>query len=236
MIVLAPGNYSTFTVEYTLLDNGTHQGGTITKTYNNITLNAGKNKRVVADLQVPDYTSWDNRNMWYASTTSNCPNVNEMLYYMMNGDPRLDNSLWSFHGQLYRGGIWLKKQSVIYSELKAAGYSMLTTQAAMKERFYSSAADITGSDQRVSWVPGSKFGVLASTPPVDKSKYFFLPALGAASPTDYEPGTMGAYWSSSLRPNWGGYEAIFLSFAPSSNMIGMANNTTSLFFASRAFE
>ena len=48
IMVLAPGIYSTFTVEYTLRDDVTNKTVTITKIYNNLTLTTGKNRRVIA--------------------------------------------------------------------------------------------------------------------------------------------------------------------------------------------
>lgn len=159
IMVLAPGTYSTFTVEYTLYDALTKVGGTVTKTYNNLIFMPGKNKKVAVDLQVPihdsKYYMWDAQQHYWAghesdqptmNRTSNsnypkttadagwgdnvtlfpnsasrsakdCPNVNELLWYMEKGDPHWDNSaLWSTMGHLYKGGIWLKKQSVIATE------------------------------------------------------------------------------------------------------------------------
>ena len=54
-MVIAPGTYTNFTVEYTLNDPVTNVTGTITKTYPSVTFTAGRNKKVKTDLQVPVY-------------------------------------------------------------------------------------------------------------------------------------------------------------------------------------
>lgn len=65
IMVIAPGTYSTFTVEYKLYDSHTHVTGTITKTYTNVTLTAGKNKKVSMNLDIPIFGT-DNYYMWDA--------------------------------------------------------------------------------------------------------------------------------------------------------------------------
>ena len=240
VMVLAPGTYSTFTVEYTLRDNTTQKSGTITKTYNNLTLNAGKNRRVAADLQVKDYSPWfNNIYQWdakapywdgvtlpdviqsninynsYGTPSANShynpdnsgiinayysckdlPNVNEMLYYVWYGNAHYDNStLYAYKGHLYTGGLWLKKQSVIYKYLKAAGYNQLSSQAAMKEKFCSSPSD-AGTDQRPRYI-GFQARVPTAGIPTPTSDYFYLPALGVfITGTLYGAGSVGDYWTS----------------------------------------
>ena len=66
IMVIAPGTYSTFTVEYTLYDAQTHVTGTISKTYTDVTLTAGKNKKVSMNLDIPIFGS-DNYYMWDAA-------------------------------------------------------------------------------------------------------------------------------------------------------------------------
>ena len=72
-MVIAPGTYATLTVEYTIDDLKTNNRKTVTKTYNNLTLNAGKNRRVAIDAEITDYSprfnnfyTWDAQNfMWF---------------------------------------------------------------------------------------------------------------------------------------------------------------------------
>ena len=41
-----------------------------------------------------------------------CPNANEIVWYVEKGDPRLDaDEVWTTMGHLYKGGYWLKKKS-----------------------------------------------------------------------------------------------------------------------------
>lgn len=250
VMAIAPGTYSSFTVEYTLRDNSTNTNGTITKTYNNITLAAGKNKRVTTDLHVPDYSPWifdfylwdavnpyfhnatppdeitysgqslngyvteptptDGTNRWnntifnghYVITdaSNSCtiaPNSNELWYYVTYGNPIYDSkSLWAFKGHLFTGGLWLKKQATIYNDLKSAGYTQLTSQSKMKERYYSSVSDVTGTDHRAS---NAQTSVTPSqTMLTNTSGYFFLPALGYITSNYIDDiGIGGYYWSSS---------------------------------------
>uniref|UniRef100_A0AB33IMT1 Fimbrillin family protein n=1 Tax=Prevotella sp. GTC17253 TaxID=3236793 RepID=A0AB33IMT1_9BACT len=115
-IVLAPGTYSTLTVEYTF-HNICNKDITISKTYNDVVLTAGKNKSVKADLNIPafryptDYIFGDN------PATNYYPNMNEISWYTMHGDIHWDDSkLFTVNGILYQGGAWIKKLSVIAAD------------------------------------------------------------------------------------------------------------------------
>ena len=269
-MVLAPGTYSTLTVEYTLCENNTGAIGTITKTYNNLTLTAGKNRSVKTDLQIMDYSPWfnniymwdavnsywnnitlpdelesnlnyssygiptasDGTNRWHNTTyygyqqvvnaSNSCkdlPNINELFYYVRNGDPHWDsNILWTYKGHLYTGGLWLKKQSIIFSDLQAAGYSQLASQADMKEKYYKSSTD-AGKDLRKA--AGSATYTCSTGTPTNTSNYFFLPALGQFYSPGYFSmvGYAGCYWSSN--GSAGAYAAGFayhLIFSASPNV------------------
>ena len=69
-MVIAPGTYTNFTVEYTLHDTGSNVTGTISKTYPTVTFTAGLNKRVSQDLLIKvhaagSYYMWDaEQNYW----------------------------------------------------------------------------------------------------------------------------------------------------------------------------
>ncbi len=70
IMVLAPGTYDNFTVEYTLYDQVTNVTGTICKNYGTVTCNEGKNKKVAADLAVINHGDklymWDaQQDYWY---------------------------------------------------------------------------------------------------------------------------------------------------------------------------
>ena len=66
IMVLAPGTYNNFTVEYSLYDQATKVFGTVSKNYGTITFHVGKNKKVEANLPVPHYSS-DRYYMWDAT-------------------------------------------------------------------------------------------------------------------------------------------------------------------------
>ena len=66
IMVLAPGTYNNFTVEYSLYDQATKVSGTVSKNYGTITFHVGKNKKVEANLPVPHYSS-DRYYMWDAA-------------------------------------------------------------------------------------------------------------------------------------------------------------------------
>lgn len=65
IMVLAPGNYTNFIVQYTLYDTRTKVYGTVCKNYGSLKLTAGKNRRVTADLDLKHYYR-DSYYMWDA--------------------------------------------------------------------------------------------------------------------------------------------------------------------------
>ena len=66
IMVLAPGTYHNFTVEYRLYDQKTLVYGTVSKNYGEVTFQPGRNKKVEANLPVPHYSS-DRYYMWDAA-------------------------------------------------------------------------------------------------------------------------------------------------------------------------
>ena len=114
------------------------------------------------------------------------PNVNELTWYVLRGDPCWDSDeLWTTMGHLYKGGMWFMKKSV----LQAAGY-------------YNSNTAVDGKDWRIRGRNTDDVVPHLFRYVVDKGNYFFLPALG-----HYDRGTLsgigrgGAYWSSSATAN-----------------------------------
>lgn len=190
-MVIAPGSYTNFTVEYTLSTN--RATGTISKRYpGTVTFTAGMNKRISQDLQVAvyplSYYEWDR------DVIKNCPNVNELCWYVGEGNPIWDNRLWAavppgLHPKisLYSGGIWVKKLSRIaadhgknVSDLKNAapdGVNYLTTgNAASIYRRY------------------TPYGKPADS---ERGDYFFLPAVGYRDGGNaYDIGGESYFWSS----------------------------------------
>lgn len=136
----------------------------------------------------------------------NLPNVNELTWYATKGDPHWDgDKLWrTYNNQIYKGGVWLKKASVIAKE------NNVTLQ-----RMKDIASDLT-TDARKTALPASnkftnqfKNEQLAADKQTD---YFFLPAMGFYNDgTFYFIGTTALYWSSTAYPNGKGASAYSFS-------------------------
>ena len=112
------------------------------------------------------------------------PNVNEMSWYAIKGDPRWDaDELWTTMGHLYKGGMWFLKKANI------TGYRA--------DKAYDNATDYRAADI---FLDGSLKHDLPSA--TDANKYFYLPALGYYFSLGqlYQLGGGGNYWSSSGHP------------------------------------
>ena len=121
------------------------------------------------------------------------PNVNEMTWYAVKGEPRWDaDELWTTMGHLYKGGMWFKKKANI------SGYNPNTA--------------VDGTDWRTNG-KGNSWSVSQTLPDAaDVGNYFYLPALGyyLSGQLDYVGG-IGYYWSSSAHP-WFSSNAYYLYF------------------------
>jgi len=256
IMVIAPGTYSKFTVEYTIYEDnsyphdGTGVRGTITKEYSNVTFTAGKNKIISQNLQVPEYRGdvyymWDaavGQHYWkgyewngphpeqptfsYQITGStnypkdntdprwyrelpngltrdadieakrsckDCPNVNELYWYVEKGDYYWDNSLWVCMDHLNKGGHWLKKLSVIAKE---EGKSVSDLKNVSPD----------GKDHRKEGMPLPVYRRILSNDhwackPANINDYFYLPDLSFYHHTG-GPGGQGTYWSSTPIYDW----------------------------------
>ena len=116
------------------------------------------------------------------------PNVNELSWYCMYGDPHWDDDeLWTAMGHLYKGGMWFKKKSV------------LQTEGHYNTEF---SADGTTDARTISTTnyTNSSGSILSSVPSADAGNYFYLPALGYYyfGQLYFSNGSRnGYYWSSS---------------------------------------
>jgi len=136
----------------------------------------------------------------------NCPNVNELCWYVKRGDPHLDfiNFVIAENGHLHTlfntRGIWLKKKSAILRD----------NPDVSEHRFSSSFPDKNGTDR--DWRTETDLSLFSipnvsviSGGAVNLDDYFFLPAFGYYN-------SFGAlvwkdqfcrYWTSSAAPgNW----------------------------------
>ena len=127
-----------------------------------------------------------------SQATQSCdtlPNVNEMTWYAVKGEPRWDaEELWTTMGHLYKGGMWFKKKGVLQGEGN-----------------YNANTAVDGNDWRTIST-GQNWSVSSTLPSAaDASKYFYLPALGYyISGMLYNAGEYGIYWSSSTS-TWSNY-------------------------------
>jgi len=137
------------------------------------------------------------------------PNANELSWYVMYGEPRWDaDELWTTMGHLYKGGMWLKKKSVLQAE-----HHYDTEKS----------ADNT-TDLRTTWKNYNNSSSINSGVPsaADANKYFYLPALGFyVSGQLLNVGNYGNYWSSSANL-WRSNYAYYLGF--SSGYVNLSGN------------
>ena len=165
-------------------------------------LGAGVGQPTLNGNSSSNYAKSNTDSRWYHEgsgafqATQSCtslPNVNEMTWYAVKGDPRWDaDELWTTMGHLYKGGMWFKKKAYII------GYNSNT------------AAD--GSDWRTN-EKSQSWSVSQTLPSAaDANNYFYLPALGYyQSGQLYTVGFYGYYWSSSADP-WNSNFAYYLYF------------------------
>ena len=161
----------------------------------------------------PNYaqSNADLNNRWYNEgggsgrfdATQSCaglPNANEMSWYAMYGDPRWDgDELWTTMGHLYKGGMWLKKKSVLQgeghynTELSADG----TTDLRTTYKNYKNTNSSINS------------GLPSAT---DAGNYFYLPSSGFYLYGQLvSVGNESLYWSSSASRS----NAYYLGFTSS---------------------
>ena len=125
-----------------------------------------------------------------------CPNANQIAYYVWHGDPHWDGStLWVRSGHLYHGGLWL---------LKCVG------KANFSAEWYKDAGGAQPDYRKNSTWDNDKWRTVNSSwkvsldashkvKPSNFGDYFFLPAMGYADGnglyhTNYA-GYYGVYWS-----------------------------------------
>ena len=145
------------------------------------------------------------------SSFNNVPNANELSWYVMYGDPRWDgDELWTTMGHLYKGGMWIKKKSVLQAE------NHYDT-----EKSADNTTDMRTTRKAYNNINSSIF--YSGSPSVaDASNYFYLPTLGSYGfGTLSGTGSAGQYWSSSADP-WNSYYAYYLQFGSSSVYVSAA--------------
>lgn len=117
------------------------------------------------------------------NSAAGCPNANEILWYIQQGDPHFDETvIWTSQGLTVSGGMWFKKKTNI------SGFS---TEV---------APDGTDKTRTIRNNYNLPHSVTTKTGrPKNIDDYFFLPAFGlyTASSSDIVTiGIYGSYWSS----------------------------------------
>ena len=120
------------------------------------------------------------------------PNINEMSWYVMYGDPRWDDDeLWTTMGHLYKGGMWFKKKSVLMAEHHYDTEKSANGSTDLRTTFMTYTNN--NSSINSSGVPSSS----------EANNYFYLPALGMYGGSGGVLGSVGNggwYWSSNAHP------------------------------------
>ncbi len=117
------------------------------------------------------------------NATQSCtitPNVNEMVWYAQEGDPRWEDRLWTTMGHLYKGGIWFKKKVYILN---------FNANTAPDGRDWRTNPNID---------PDTRWNISHTLPSSSEiNQYFYLPAFGFYSDGYLNNvGSGGYYWSS----------------------------------------
>ncbi|ALO48804.1 hypothetical protein [Hoylesella enoeca] len=169
-----------------------------------INVEAGKIYDITADLKIPEYEETSLNTQPTASNTANNPNVNECTWLASAGDPHWsDKMLWVGNRwqQLFHGGMWFKKLSVIAAE-QGKSESYLKTVASDGNDYVTTALPPYPSQ----WTRPVTEGI-----PQKLSDCFFLAAVGIdAGGSKYRLQELGQYWSSSIVPS--SSERYFLRF------------------------
>ena len=140
-----------------------------------------------------DPDRWYNTTAKFPTPASNsakdCPNINELFWYCLKGDPHWDNTtLWSEWGHLYTGGMWFKKASVIARENNKANAAALKDASPdRKDRARNGIYETTPDNSSIK-----------QKTPDNRKNYFFLPAMGRYEKGKLKDRKMGFYWTSTL--------------------------------------
>ena len=210
VIVLAPGTYGTVKVEYVVNTVG-HDNDpdvTVNREYKNVTFTAGKVKWMRPDFRAEQY---QDREPGHDSRIKDCPNINELRWYIEKGDPHWGNYFFRRGGLLpgngrtrFCPGIWIKKLSVIAKE-----------NGKTVEQLKAAAPD--GNNYIKSSGGKKKITVSPTDLPNNMQDYFFLPALGDKD-TYRTYKKEGFFWTSS--PEYHNHSRVYaLHFKEKDNLV-----------------
>ena len=230
IMVVAPGNYSTFKVTYTLYDSVTGTKSTISYTYSGINCTAGKNQVIKTDLGMATYTSrktdyymWDAKSNYWNGYESSQPLLNNAVntnYATSSADTRWYNTAFTYKVQTkainsckdqptFEALTWYigagspqldNKTLWVFANHLYVGGIWLKKQSKISQ--FSSEHNYPGTN---TWDSGKdiKFTVPISGKPESsvRSDYFYLPALGQYKDGKLiDLGKKGYYWASTPNP------------------------------------
>lgn len=256
IMVVAPGNYSTFKVTYTLYDSVTGTKSTISYTYSGINCTAGKNQVIKTDLGMATYTSrktnyymWDAKSNYWNGYENSQPLLNDAVntnYAKSSDDTRWYNTAFTNKVQTkainsckdeptFEALTWYvgagsprldNKTLWVFANHLYVGGIWLKKQS--KISHFSSEENYSGTDK---WDLGKdiKFTVAISGKPESsvRSDYFYLPALGQYKDGKLiDLGVKGYYWASTPNPVNDGDRSQPYGKVISANCLRFATNET----------
>ena len=223
IMVIAPGSYTNFTVEYTLHDQKTNVTGTVKKNYGNITCHVGKNKKIAPDLDVADYsntkwTMWDAKQSYWQGhegTQARVDGETGTNYPTLSSDPRWHSTSSSeatnlcAHCPNANEMCWyISNGDAHWDETKiwtVWGHLYHGGMWFLKKAYISSFNSAKWWDQR-DWRVTNGMGQqlnmsnrITTTPIAvsEQHKYFYLPAIENMDRGNWAPvGVYGTYWTS----------------------------------------
>lgn len=104
-----------------------------------------------------------------SNSAKNCPNANELHWYVMKGDPHWDTTtMWTVWEHIYTNGMWFKKAEVIAKEnRKGSAAALKTVSSDGKNRVTDKIYETPPNNNKI------KTGA-----PSNRKDYFFMPAMG----------------------------------------------------------
>ena len=125
-------------------------------------------------------------------SAKNCPNANELHWYVMKGDPHWDTTtMWTVWEHIYTNGMWFKKAEVIAKENgKGSAAALKTVSSDKKNRVTNQIYETPPNNNKI------KTGA-----PTNRKDYFFLPAMGLYDKNQLKDfRASGFFWTSTPDP------------------------------------
>lgn len=122
-------------------------------------------------------TEGSNNPLFMSSSPRHVPNMNEISWYLLKGDPRLDAAgVYVFNGHLQQGrGVWFKKMEKIIADNAAL---VAGAGGDVKEMGLNNYPINSYNDYRSSWKWFTVFPSNTALAEDEQYDYFFVPGLG----------------------------------------------------------